>query len=771
MLRTIKSKIICITLIFLVVLSTVTIGLINIAYETGKKNQIEELKFRLEDIDTDMHRALICLKLVATELSERGKLYYIYNGPISKLNNLVEDVFKNSKSIINTDEVNTGGIWYEPYEVYPNTKELAAYFDINRIYDIEDLKELKYNYLERIWYRELRDKILNAEAGTMSCVVAKNEPVNFSQDLMLACGRGIYDNDSSLVGIVHVDWKVANFIQKLKNFKLPKHSIVIFSNEKNDFIFYYSENKKLTGKSLNNIPMFRTDLQSGEEITYNNKKYITFILSEENGMEVTIFVPKKEMFKFLGFEVAFLIFALITFYIGVCILIYLFLTKNINKPIKMLVKTAEEIGRGNLDSVVNIEKPEEFALLANTLNNTSEEIKQYIETLDGYIKEKKQAEFELKIAKEIQKTAMPNRFPAFPQHKEFDIYATMETAREVGGDFYDFFFLNDDTLAFLIADVSGKGIPAALFMMKAKAVIKNIAKTEITLEQLFEQVNKELCQNNEQGLFVTAFFCTLELSTGTLKYLSAGHNPPFIKRKNGNYEKITCNQNFVLGGMPDTKFKSEEMTLMPNDKLFLYTDGLTDVIDEFGNLFGEEGIKMCLDKYNASNINELLDDVNNEIKEYSKSAEHGLPDDITMLTLEYKGYYNFELPSVISALPELTSRVENICNKLGFEGTKLTRMLICTEEIFTNIVKYGYEQDETKAIEVSITQTEKDISIAFYDKGKQFNPLNQEDPDITLSTEDRQIGGLGIYMVKQSMDKVDYDYKDGKNILTISMNL
>lgn len=771
MFKTIKSKIICITLSFLVVLSTVTIGLINVAYEVGEKNQIEELKFRLEDIDKSMHIALVCLRLVATELAERGKIYYIYKGPTSKLNILVEDVFKNSKSIFSTDEVNTGGIWYEPYEVYPNMKDLASYYDVNKIYDAADLQKRDYDYTNRIWYKELKEKILKTEAGNMSCLVAKSESKSFSHELMLACGRGIYDNDSNLVGIVHVDWKVANFIEKLKSFKLPKNTIIIFSNEISDYIFYYSENPSLTGKSLKNIPMYRMDLKSGEEITYNNKKYMTFTLNEDSGMEVTFFVPKKEMFKILRFEVALLVCILISFYIGVCILVYLFLAKNIDKPIKTLVNTAKEIGKGNLDTTLNIKQPEEFALLANTLNNTSEELKHYIQTLDGYIREKKQAEFELQIAKEIQKNAMPSMFPAFPQHKEFDIYATMETAREVGGDFYDFFFLNYDTLAFLIADVSGKGIPAALFMMKSKAVIKNLAKTEITLEELFNQVNKELCQNNEQGLFVTAFFCTLELSTGKLNYLSAGHNPPFIKRKNGNYEKITCNQNFVLGGMPDTEFEANETKLSFGDRIFLYTDGLTDVINEFGDLFGEEGVQKCLDKYKDSNINNLLVDVNNEIKNYSKFAQNDLPDDITMLTLEYRGYYDFEIPSKIPALEELTIRIENICNHLNIDEKKKTRLLICAEEIFTNIVKYGYDNNESNIIEINIIPTEKNISITFADEGKEFNPLEHEDPDITLSTEERDIGGLGIYMVKQSMDNVSYEYKDNKNILTITLNL
>ncbi len=771
MLNTIKSKIICITLIFLIVISTVTMGLINVAYKVGKKNQIEELKFRLDDIDKKMHITLVSLRLVATELSERGKIYYFFKGPSTRLDDLVEDVFKNSKSIFYSDEVNTGGIWYEPYEIYPNKKYFAAYFNINRIYDEEELGKLNYNYTERIWYKELKEKIINSEAGTMSCLVAKSEPGNFSNELMLACGRGIYDNDSNLVGLVHVDWKVANFIEKLKTFNLPKNTIIIFSNEISDYIFYYSEDSSLTGKSLKNIPMFRTDLKSGEEITYNNKKYIAFLLNEENGMEVTFFVPKSEIFKILNLEVILLVLALITFYIIVCVLAYVFLTKNINRPIKTLVKAAEEIGKGNLDTKLTIKNPEEFAVLAETLNNTSEDLKHYIATLDGYIKEKKQAEFALKVAKEIQKAAMPSVFPAFPQHKEFDIYATMETAFEVGGDFYDFFFLNDDSFAFLIADVSGKGIPAALFMMKAKAVIKNLAKTEISLEELFEQVNKELCQNNEQGFFVTAFFCKLEISTGKLQYLSAGHNPPYIKRKNEIYKKLICNQNFVLGGMEDTKFESAEIQLEPNDKLFLYTDGLTDVINEFGDLFGEEGLEMCLEKYNADNIDSLLSNINTEIKDYSKFAQNGLPDDITMLSFEYKGYYTFDVPATISSLSELTIRLENICNNLGVEGVKRSRILICTEEIFTNIVKYGYEHEESTTIGINIKHAENDINITFIDTGKEFNPLEHSDPDITLSTEERQIGGLGIYMVKQAMDKVSYDYKDGQNVLTISMNL
>lgn len=249
---------------------------------------------------------------------------------------------------------------------------------------------------------------------------------------------------------------------------------------------------------------------------------------------------------------------------------------------------------------------------------------------------KQQIASELNVATHIQTSMLPRIFPAFPEQREFDVYAIMNPAKEVGGDFYDFFAIDDDRLAVVVADVSGKGVPAALFMVIAKTLIKDHAQRGSSPEEVFTDVNRLLCETNDEGMFVTAWMGVLQLSTGHLQYVNAGHNPPLIKRANGKYEYLRTKSGFVLAGMEETRYRSNGLDLTPGDALFLYTDGVTEATDGENRLYGEERLITVLNDNKEKAPEALLSAVKTDLDTFVGQAPQF--DDITMLSLCYYDY-------------------------------------------------------------------------------------------------------------------------------------
>ena len=244
-------------------------------------------------------------------------------------------------------------------------------------------------------------------------------------------------------------------------------------------------------------------------------------------------------------------------------------------------------------------------------------------------------EADLMIASDIQRSALPSVFPAFPDRTEFDVFASMRPAKEVGGDFYDFFLIDEDHLAFSIADVSGKGVPAALFMMAGKTTIRNQAIGGIDAGKVLTNSNEQLLEGNEQGLFITAFFAVLNLKTGEMEFSNAGHNAPYICKKDGSVEMLKMRHGFVLGGMEGIKYRTESTVLSPGDKIILYTDGVTEAVNTELELYGEPRLEKELACTKEMNIQEIVSYVNQSIDTFSTGAMQA--DDITMLVVEYKG--------------------------------------------------------------------------------------------------------------------------------------
>ena len=445
------------------------------------------------------------------------------------------------------------------------------------------------------------------------------------------------------------------------------------------------------------------------------------------------------------------------------VFIYFLIKRVIINNLRKINNTLGQITNGNLNLTVDVRSNEEFASLSDDINSTVSTLKRYISEAAARIDK------ELEYAKQIQLSVLPVNFP---NNDNYAINAQMIAAKEVGGDFYDFYKLDDNTVAFLVADVSGKGIPAAMFMMTAKTIIKDLAERGLPVNDVFTLANEKLCENNESGMFVTAWMGILDLKSGKLQYSNAGHNPPIIKHSNGTVEYLKSRAGFVLAGMDGIRYRVNELQLERGDRIFLYTDGVTEATDSSNQLYGEDRLLNYMNNNPDLDGHVLLPSLKADIDKFVGEAPQF--DDITMLVLDYKkkeegvSMVNKIFPAKTDALNDVIGFVEQSLE--AFECSMKNSMAICVaiEEVFVNVAHYAYGEGEGNvSFDISFDDESREVTFVMKDKGIPFDPLQKSDPDITLSAEERGIGGLGIFITKKTMDKVEYIYENGENVLTM----
>lgn len=412
--------------------------------------------------------------------------------------------------------------------------------------------------------------------------------------------------------------------------------------------------------------------------------------------------------------------------------------------------------------------------LARSYISMVQDLGDYVENLRTVLAEKERINAELNLASSIQAHMLPCIFPPFPDHSEFDLYAIMAPAKEVGGDFYDFYMIGEDKLAIIVADVSGKGVPAALFMVIAKTLLKNYTQMGMQPKEVFETVNRLLCDGNDAGLFVTAWMGVLELSGGTMTYVNAGHNPPLLKKADGQFEYLRERTGFVLAGMEGVKYRQNTLTIRPGDRLLLYTDGVTEAMTPDQKLYGEDRLRTFMNSRAGSATATVLRALREDIDAFAGSAPQF--DDITMLLLDFKGkeaaMTRQTFPAAEEAVPDVIAFVEAELEKADCPMKTQTAICVAIEELFVNIAHYAYPGGAGSAeLAVGIDKVSRIAAFVISDAGVPFNPLEKQDPDITKPAEEREIGGLGIFIVKKTMDTVSYARVQDKNQLTMTKKL
>ena len=439
-------------------------------------------------------------------------------------------------------------------------------------------------------------------------------------------------------------------------------------------------------------------------------------------------------------------------------------TKKITDPIRRLTEDVAKMDGGNLDCRIELATGDEVEELGNAFNHMTAQIRQYIQNLSSVMAEKERIRTEIEVASRLQADMLPDGSHAFADRKEFSLYATMTPAKGVGGDFYDFFLLDDDHLALIMADVSGKGVPAALFMVVSRTLLRSCLKKDIPLSRALFEVNNSLCGNNKNSMFVTVWAGVLTISTGMIAFVNAGHCRPLIKSEDGSCFYETAGKAFVLAGMEDTDYEENRIRLKKGDRLLLYTDGVTEATDPYNRLYGEERLKEFVSALPDLDGKEFLLRIWTDVDGFQKEREQF--DDITMLSLSYQGleYEKITDVPILERMGVFTEFIENILRREAVSKENAIKIRMAMDELISNICYYS----GAKELTVGCAVQKGVLRIYFEDDGVFFNPLERPDPNVTLPIENREKGGLGIYLVKQQMERVIYEYADGKNRLTIT---
>lgn len=385
------------------------------------------------------------------------------------------------------------------------------------------------------------------------------------------------------------------------------------------------KNLDVSGVYIDRSTMPEGDLFNA--VVYDDDAICSYIVSE--GYYIVAVLPRTEAMFSRDISVYITVFMEFVVFGMLFIVVYFLIKKLVVDNMAKINRSLAKITSGNLDTVVDVRTNEEFASLSDDINSTVLTLKRYIAEAAARIDK------ELEFAKTIQHSAIPTVFPPYPGHSEFDIYAAMDTAKEVGGDFYDFYFVGENKLGFLIADVSGKGIPAAMFMMTAKTIIKGYAESGKSVDEVFTIANEKLCESNEAGMFVTAWFGVLDLLTGKVEFVNAGHNPPLVRHKDSTFDYLKSKPSFVIAGMEGMKYRRNEFFLSPGDEIYLYTDGVTEATDSENRLYGEERLVMFLNTLHGLSGEEICHAVKADVADFVGDAPQF--DDITMLYLKYNG--------------------------------------------------------------------------------------------------------------------------------------
>ena len=558
----------------------------------------------------------ISLDSIKTELSLLGNLEQIWNPVISANSEMITTIYIGTESgfMISYDPNADLGVTEGSYESY-------------------------FNYYESSWFEDAK-----AAEGVF---FTDMYPDSYGRGLTISCVSPFFDENGKFAGAVAMDILVTDLHTAIIDIDLGEGAYAFLVDKNADIIAspYVEldqtefENIKDASNPAYEISENIMSDKTGVSLTTDGVYYAYTPISGTD-WKLCIHIPEAlilEPVAQMNHDVTNVIFVfIIVFALIIAVVFYAVrrFTARLTKPLIALGDDVKTISDGNLDYRAKLYSNDEISDLATGFNNMASSLKTYINDLTAVTAEKERIGAELDIAKHIQASMLPCIFPAFPERSEIDIYATMEPAKEVGGDFYDFFMVDDTHLAIVMADVSGKGVPAALFMVIGKTLIKDHTTPGADLGKVFTEVNQLLCESNSEELFITAFEGVLDLVTGEFVYVNAGHEMPFICKAGGDFEPYKIRAAFVLAGMEGMKYRAGSMTLEPGDKIFQYTDGVTEATNINNELYGMERLGAILNKVKAGTPHDILPAVKKDIDEFVGEAPQF--DDITMLCLEYK---------------------------------------------------------------------------------------------------------------------------------------
>lgn len=441
---------------------------------------------------------------------------------------------------------------------------------------------------------------------------------------------------------------------------------------------------------------------------------------------------------------------------------------RITRPLRMLAGAAAEIAQGKLDFVLpEAKSQDEVGRLNSSFLYMRDALKKYIKQLTETAAAKERMENELKIARDIQMGIIPRVFPAFRESNGFDLYAALLPAREVGGDFYDFFFVNDKNLCFVIGDVSDKGVPAAIFMSLTKALLKAIARECRPADEILARVNREISQENDSAMFATVFLGILNTETGELSYVNAGHNPALLLRGKEKPLGLKGARNQAVGLNQEAEFKEENFLLQPGDCLLLYTDGISEAFNKENRQFSQERLEEELSLCRKMPLRQLVEELLGKVKKFSDGTPQS--DDITLLALKYlgQGQRRIVLENRLSELERLAQELSRFGREYRLSQEVIHDLRLALEEVISNTINYGYDDSTRHQINLELACSGEEVTVKISDDARAFDPRQAPPPELEKPFSERRPGGVGLHLVRNLMDRIEYKREKEKNVLLL----
>lgn len=578
--------------------------------------------------------------LLSVEKSPRNLACFMENEPLSsdeKLKELLCSMVRNNPEIYGMT------VAFEPYAHKQSRKYFAPY--VHKTSKGIEFTYIPYDYFYWDWYqipKELDRAVWSEpyfDKGAGDIVMATYS-VPFHK---------IVAGHRKLIGIVTADISLAWLQKIVTSIKIARSGYGFLISKNGTFVTHPDArlimNQTIFGvaEALNDPylrQLGRKMIRGGTGFVpvsdpWTGNAWLAYSPLPSNGWSLGILFPRKELMAdmtHLNRNMLFISLAGFFLILGVIVLI----ARSITRPLHMLSAAAEEMATGNLEiDIPRIRSGDEVGRLSKSFDYMKSSLKRYIQDLTETTAAKERIESELKIARDIQMGILPKIFPPFPDRPEFDLYAVLEPAKDVGGDLYDFFLLDDDHICFTIGDVSGKGVPAAFFMAVSKTLIKTRATRGLTPDTILANVNQDLSMDNPSMMFVTLFLAILNVRTGELIYSNGGHNPPYLVTRQGDCHPLKKTAGVVLGVMAKAGFASEKIVLENGDKLFLYTDGVTEAINGNEEMFSVKRLKNVLASCGTMTARQMVEEIGFRVERFADGTRQF--DDITMMAVEFRG--------------------------------------------------------------------------------------------------------------------------------------
>ena len=688
--------------------------------------------------------------------------------------------------LLNNPDFYNCSIAFEPYYF----KDKGRYFSAYSKHEGDTIRTIQggsdnYQYFYMDWY--LMPMLLGKPCWTEP-YMDFDVPTNTSNMVASYCDL-IKDGQGNVIGAINTSLSLSWLSQTVSSLKPYPNSYSIMIGRGGTY-FVHPDTTKITRQTIFTQTFEQPDtaltrlghaMQRGEDsmmhTNINGEScYVFYQPLGATGCSIAIVCPESDIFG--GFDrLRHTVDAIVA--VGLLLMLYFFIriiTRELN-PLRRLAEEAETIASGQFDAKLpNFRRIDEIGQLSHSFGNMQQSLVKYIEELKDTTSQKASIERDIRIASAIQKGMLPEKFPSKTDRDDVQIYASLTPAKDVGGDLFDFYF-RDEKLFFCIGDVAGKGVPASLFMAVTRAVFRTVSVRESMPDRIMATMNKIIAEMNKNSMFVTLFVGVLDLPTGHLYYCNAGHDAPLLI--GAGVGMLPCDSNIPVGFRPSWKYTLQEAQVFTGTTIFLFTDGLTEAMDANQSQFQMERVTDVASQALAKQHLEpqqLISEMTEAVHQFVGNAEQS--DDLTMMAIQYirqqsdvKLRKSLVLSNDTQEVPRLNDFVAEVCEAVGLDSIVAMQVKLAIEEAVVNVMKYAYPQGTRGDVTIEAVSNDVRLKFTIIDSGKPFDPTVLPEVDTTLPAKERRIGGLGIHIVRQFMDSINYERSGNLNILAIRKNL